>query len=42
MEMSTDALAQLHAEATILELYSQGMIEAINDFTDQNYADEIE
>ena len=41
-EEFTDALAQLHVGATILESYSQGMIEAINNFTDQNYVDETE
>lgn len=41
-EEFTDALAQLPVGATILESYSQGMIEAINNFTNQNYADETE
>ncbi|MGL5033428.1 MAG: hypothetical protein ACRC6M_06460 [Microcystaceae cyanobacterium] len=41
-EEFTDALAQLHTGATILESYSQGVIEAIDNFTDQNYADETD
>ena len=40
-EEFTDALAYLHARATILETYSQGMIEAIDQFTDENYTDTI-
>ena len=39
-EEFTDALASLHARATVLESYSQGIIEAIDKFTDENYPDE--
>ena len=40
-EEFTDALAHLHVGATILKTYSQGIIEAIDQFTDKNYTDEI-
>lgn len=33
-EAFSDALAALHISATILEPYSQGMVEAINQYTD--------
>ena len=33
-EEFSQALADLHVAATILEPYSEGMIEAINNFTD--------
>jgi hypothetical protein len=32
-----DALAQLHVCATILEPYSQGIVEVINNFTEDMY-----
>lgn len=33
-EAFSDALAALHVSATILEPYSQSMVEAINEYTD--------
>ncbi len=39
-EEFTDALANLHVCATILEPYSEGMVDTINRFTEEMYKDE--
>lgn len=39
-EEFTDALANLHVSATILEPYSEGMVDTINHFTEEMYEDE--
>lgn len=39
-EEFTDALANLHVCATILEPYSEGMVDVINHFTEEMYKDE--
>lgn len=40
-EEFTDALANLQVCATILEPYSEGIVEAINEFTEDMYSDEL-
>lgn len=39
-EEFTEALANLHVCATILEPYSEGMVDVINHFTEEMYKDE--
>lgn len=40
-EEFTDALANLQVCATILEPYSEGLVEVINQFTEDMYDDEL-